>query len=122
MADETPLEASRGLYFTHRNGVENALAKGADDAAALEKLSKAALGLSRAAVRLRHNLPSRATDTPRLRPGAYRYFVVYPDGEIAGHSYYMQRPAAVRQTRMLRDKHPELRLWDDREKCYIDVE
>lgn len=115
---------NRGFGFTADGSADGFAEMLADLAAQAPKLGKAAQ-------RLRHNLPDRADSCLPVETSA-RYFLVWPDGEtFAGHGLQFgmtQRPAALRKlrayTRIGRGQHAlaELRLYDARDKTFIDPE
>lgn len=87
------------------------------------------LGL--AAARLRHNLPERAdSGLPAGHRRSDRYCLVWPDGEGVSrgfgsrgfHDLLSQRPAAIRRLVQARRHFPEIRLYDVRERVFIDPE
>lgn len=89
----------------------------------LADLASQAPTLGSAAQRLRHNLPERA-DTQLPQEGSGRYFLVWPDGEpleTGGLQFGMtQRPVAEHKVRAWSRQFPELRLYDARDKAFID--
>lgn len=113
--------SNRGLAFDGGDGFENMLAD----------LAEQAPKLGAAAGRLRHNLPVRADcalPDPMPPPSeALVFCIVWPDGEVftgqastwwgAAHKF-----AALRTMRAARQRYPELRLYDARDKTFIDPE
>lgn len=92
----------------------------------LADLAEQAPTLGKAAQRLRHNLPERAdSELPEERIG--RYYIVWPDGQpttVYGAQHgYSQRPGSILKLRQVRKVgYPELRLYDARDKVFIDPE